>query len=240
MGFPRQLWFWLKHKILDVKWLLYHVSVSLSVDKYWHTFQWNTGLNQKSTGWCEFRNLCTAFWSRFRTHTHPVESQVGNIGIPTQPGIKLCLFMETIPEHRANHSGMTFALCSGSHSGTSSLVGIPGWVGILLNWVSVLETLCCIPEWLPEHICIQWNRVGFGFRWMCVCSVRLHCMCSACSAVHQHSICCFSEQSLVQRRRAVASIIGQQNCPALKDREVSLQKVSKMLPKAVKVWCHKV
>lgn len=56
---------------------------------------------------------------------------------------------------------------------------------------------------------------------MGACSARLHCTCS-CS---------------VQLRRAVASTIGEQNCPALKDRvrdrEISLQKVSKMLPKAV-------
>lgn len=141
----------LKHKILDVKWLLYHVSVSLRCRQVLHsgtialcsgtgfqkrhTFQWNAGLGQKSTGWCEFRNLCTAFWSCFGTHTHPVESQVGNIGIPTQPGIQLdvCLFRKPFwnTEQSFRNVNQEPVSCSGSHSGMSPLVEPQVRVGIL-------------------------------------------------------------------------------------------------------------
>lgn len=79
------------------------------------------------------------------------------------------------------------------------------------------------------------SQVGLGFHGMAVRSRE--------TAPHVFFVListhpsAFLEQSSVQLRPAAASTIGQQNCPALKDRvrdgEISLQKVSKML--AVKV-----
>lgn len=135
------------------------------------TFQWNAGLGQMSTGWCKFRNLCTAFfWSRLHIQWNPRS--------------------ETL-EFRPNPGFNWMCVSSGSHSGMPPLV--ESQVGLGFYWIGVRSRniVCCIPELLPERICIQWNQVGFGFHWMGVCSARLHCMCSACSDIHQHPICVF-------------------------------------------------
>lgn len=104
-----------------------------------------------------------------------------------------CEFRNLCTGIRSNHSGM--------YTNQEPLRCVPeGILGCQLQWnprlgwystelVCVLETSRCIPEWLSEHICIQWNQVGFGFHCMGVRSARLHCMCSACSAIHQHPIC---------------------------------------------------